>query len=416
MPPIPPRQLTAAILIALLFIGLTTLGASTQSPGELRVSFIDVGQGDSALLQDANGFDVLIDGGTISAGTAVVAYLHQMGIDNIDVLVASHADSDHIGGLLAVLEATDIPVEAVVLNGYSGTSTVWTGFLAAVASRGLTPTLAQFPQSFLWGEMSVQVLNPASGLADPDTNAASLVLLIDHGEISFLFTGDIESAVEEDLLALGTPLAADVLKVAHHGSNTSSSAAFLQAVSPHESIISVGSQNTYGHPSAVTLNRLGAAGSHIWRTDRSGSILVISDGSSLSVIPQIATFQSFLPVVVRMLSSTVTPTPITPQISIQAIFFDGAGSFEPDEYVELENNGSVPVNLQSWTLADKAGHTFTFPLLTMQANQVCRVYTNQDHPESCGLNYHSNSSIWNNSGDCAYLKNASALLVSSFCY
>ncbi|MBE0696891.1 MAG: lamin tail domain-containing protein, partial [Anaerolineaceae bacterium] len=303
-----------------------------------------------------------------------------------------------------------------VLNGYSGTTQAWTDFLAAVAARGLVPTLAQFPQSYLWGEMSVQVLNPPSGLSNPETNAASLVLLINHGEISFLFTGDIESAGETQVIARGTPLAADVLKVAHHGSDTSSSAAFLQAVSPQESIISVGRDNSYGHPSADTLTRLGAVGSRVWRTDHSGSILVVSDGFSLSVFPQYATYQSFLPLVVKLIPTTVTPTQIITNISIQSIFYDGAGSQEPDEYVELKNLDNHPTNLQSWTLADTAGHTFTFPSFSIQANQVCRVYTNQDHPESCGLNYHSNLPIWNNTGDCAYLKNASAQLVSSYCY
>jgi len=408
------RQYAASAAVVLLLLCFITLNAHSQPPGELRVSFINVGQGDSALLRDANGFDVLIDGGEESAGPAVLAYLRNAGVDDIDVLAASHADSDHIGGLIAVLEAADIPVEAVVYNGYPGTTGAWNDFISAAAARGLTPTAAQFPGEFVWGEMAVHVLNPVSGLSNPDTNDASVVLRVDHGDVSFLFTGDIDSTIEAQTAARGTPVAAEVLKVTHHGSKYGSSLPFLQAVMPQVSIISVG-QNSYGHPAPETIDRLRSVGSDVWRTDFNGNIVVISDGFSVTVIPEYVWSIIFLPVIARGAFSE-TPVPVTGDIAIQSIFYDGTGSTEPDEYVVIENVDDHAVNVQSWTLRDNADHVFTFPAFIMQAGQVCRVYTNQDHPEWCGFNYRSAGGIWNNSGDCAYLRDAAGQDVSSMCY
>ena len=140
------------VVIGFSIIGLTTvssaLGASNYN---VRVSYFDVGQGDSILIRDKNGFDVLIDGGKPSAGPTVVAYIHQMAIDDIDVLIASHADADHIGGLIDVLHDITIPVNQVLYNGYPGNTNTWYSFATAVAEEGLTLDAAQFPQEYSWG-------------------------------------------------------------------------------------------------------------------------------------------------------------------------------------------------------------------------------------------------------------------------
>lgn len=422
------QQTFAVVIIIFLLLSLITLNARSAAPGNLQVSFINVGQGDAALLRDANGFDVLIDGGQPFAGPTVVAHLRSQGGDGIDVMVASHADSDHIGGLIDVLLATDIPIQAVVLNGYPGTSVTWVNFIDAVSARGLVPTVAQFPAEYQWGEMSVHVLNPAPGLVNPSSNDASIVLRVDHGDVNFLFTGDISSAVEAQILERATPIAAEILKVAHHGSAYSSSPGFLSAAAPQESVISVGN-NSYGHPAPEALLRLSEAKSAIWRTDRSGNILVVSDGAAYTITADAVVFTSFLPIILReppvVLPTPVTPTAVTPTVEtpfpgsgsvvIQHIHYDGSGSTEPDEFVEIMNTGSA-VNLQGWTLRDNANHVYTFPAFTMQPEQVCRVYTNQYHPDSCGFSYASSSAIWNNTGDCAYLQNASGSEVSSICY
>ena len=144
--------LIGIVSITVYFLISITIPGSASS-NSLRVSFIDVGQGDSILLSDSTGFDILIDGGKPFAGPMVVAYIRDQSIDDIDVMVASHADSDHIGGLIDVLEAIDIPVEAVLYNGYPGDSQTWNNFANAVADNGLTLTPAQFPGNYVWGEL-----------------------------------------------------------------------------------------------------------------------------------------------------------------------------------------------------------------------------------------------------------------------
>ena len=280
------------ILIPLLF-GISPVKAE-QSPPTMTIAFIDVGQGDATLIRDGNGFDVLIDGGQKFMGEDLLGYIRQHNVDDIEVVLATHADSDHIGGLITVIQATDIPVESVYYNGYAGDTLVWTEFSEAVASEGLSLIPAQFPQTFIWGGLSVQVLNPLPGMVNPQQNEASIVILISYAQISVLLPADIDAGVEA-LLPMRTPnLEADVLKVAHHGSKYSTSQTFLEQVQPNEAIISVGS-NPYGHPSPQVLSRLMNYGARIWRTDLVGTIQVLSDGETYSMLPRL----SYLPLSFR---------------------------------------------------------------------------------------------------------------------
>ena len=262
-----------AILI-FSFLPSPTRGQSNQ----LKVSFINVGQGDSALLQAPGHMDILIDGGPVSAGPTVVAYLNSQNIADIDVLLASHNDADHIGGLTDVLNSS-IPVKAVIFNGDPLTTTTYLNFENALKTHDLTPTPAASGQAYTWGLLSAQVLNPHIPL-DTDQNENSIVLLLTYDQIHLLFPGDIGSSTEGIILAEGTPIAADVLKVAHHGSKYSSSASFLEAVKPKYAVISVG-PNSYGHPAPETLDRLTAAGAHIFRTDQQGTVVLFSDGQTV---------------------------------------------------------------------------------------------------------------------------------------
>ncbi len=260
------RSFLPLLLIPLTITILFSSNSIFANSNSLRVSFIDVGQGDSILLSDSNGFDVLIDGGKTSAGPTVVAYIRTQAIDDIDVMIASHADADHIGGLIDVLEAVDITVESVMYNGYPGDTGTWYSFATAVANDGLVMAPLQYPAEMSWGLMTVYILNPEPGLINPDQNNASVVILIDHDDVDFLFTGDVDATQEAAIIARGTPIAADILKVPHHGSRYSSSTEFLFIVEPEIAIISVGS-NPYGHPTNETLNRLTAAGAFICRTE-----------------------------------------------------------------------------------------------------------------------------------------------------
>jgi len=405
--------LVVVFIVFLVFVN----HANSSQEYVIQVTFIDVGQGDSSLIQNSDGYNLLLDGGKVSAGPTVLEYLRNNGVYTLDAIIASHADSDHIGGLITVLNATDITVNSVIYNGYPGDTQTWSDFVAAVVNEGLTLTPAQFPGELHWGSTTAYIMNPISGLINPETNDVSLVLLLDHDDVEYLFTGDIDSTVEAQIIARGTPIPADILKVAHHGSNYSTSIEFLNAVKPQDSIMSVG-PNSYGHPGDQTLARLLASGTTIWRTDKNGTIIVTSsDGTSYQVIPSITGKYIFLPIVNRGESQSPTPTPpITSDIVITTIFYDGAGSLEPDEYVEIRNDSNNPIQLEGWTLRDIANHIYSFPNYSILPGQVCRVYTNEHHPDWCGFNYGSGTAIWNNSGDCAYLHDNQSNLIDDYCY
>jgi len=275
------KRSLAALRLIILALGFALLvfspSASEATGSTLTVSFIDVGQGDSILIQDAAGFDILIDGGKPAAGAAVTAYLRALPVDDIDVMLATHADADHIGGLIEVLGLADIPVRSVLYSGYPGDTATWNNFAAAAAGQGLPLVSAQFPISYTWGMTTAYVLNPAPGLLNPASNDTSVVVLLVYDQNRFLFTGDISSAIEAAVMGRGTPLAAEILKVAHHGSSSSSSSAFLAQVAPRFAVIPVG-PNSYGHPAPETLNRLSASGARTLRTDLYGTIVFTCDG------------------------------------------------------------------------------------------------------------------------------------------
>ena len=274
----------------LIIILLALLGAaptrSAPLPPEISIAFIDVGQGDATLIRDGNGYDILVDGGRKSAGEELIGYILAAGVDDLEVILATHADSDHIGGLIKVLESDEILVEGVYYNGYPSDTLTWHEFTAAVAADGLLLIPLQFPQNHNWGEFEVQVLNPPDSLIDPEQNDASVVLQVGYAQITVLLTADIDSGVEQLLPGRTPTLKADILKVAHHGSKYSSATTFLEQVQPSEAIISVGT-NAYGHPAPETLARLSAIGTNTWRTDLLGTILLTSDGSSYEMLPKI---------------------------------------------------------------------------------------------------------------------------------
>jgi competence protein ComEC len=249
---------------------------------------------------------------------------------------------------------------------------------------------------------------------DSKTNIASVVLLINHGAVKFLFTGDIDSTQEAKVLAHGTPVAADILKVAHHGSNGSSGEDFLMAVAPKDAVISVGTM--YGHPGADTLSRLLAVGARIWQTNQGGTVVVVSDGSAYQI--HYAKYMVFLPFVAR---EGITPNPTaihTPVPGPDLYITTLSGSTTP-EYVVITNSGTGAQNMTGWTLVSVVGsQTFTFPsryLLDARANVRIESYTGAtDNPPAVLLwNY---SAIWSNNGDKAELRDAGNGLVDSVCY
>lgn len=239
----------------------------------LYVHYIDVGQGDSELVC-CNGEYMLIDAGEPDASDAVLEYLDALGIDRLDYLVCTHGHSDHCGGLDAVVESLE--VETVFTSPYAGDSPSYEIFTDAVYDAGLELTVPVLGESYRLGEASFSFIGP---LEDYDNlNDDSLVMRLEYGDTSFLFTGDMTSKAEKDLINDGADLRCDVLKVGHHGSSGSSCYQFLYEAQPGIGVISCEKGNSYGHPHEETLSRLNDADVTVYRTDLEGSIVIFSDG------------------------------------------------------------------------------------------------------------------------------------------
>ena len=251
--------------------------AQADAP-KLEVHFLDIGQGDSALLFCGDE-TLLIDGGKVKNNQKLIARLKELEVDHLDAVICSHPDEDHCGGLAAVL--AKYPAEHVYSSVTEYTTKVFSNVVKYADEQGHPVEVPQTGDSWTLGSASVQVIGPVQTYSDP--NNGSLVLRVDYGGTSFLFTGDMEQNAEADLMDSGANVRADVLKAGHHGSPTSSSEAFLEAVAPSIAVISVGENNDYGHPSADVLARLEALGTTIYRTDTQGEIIITSDGQTLTV-------------------------------------------------------------------------------------------------------------------------------------
>lgn len=248
------------------------------SIAELTVHFLDVGQGDAAVVL-CDGEAMLIDGGNSTESQFIFSYLRNtLGLSHLKCLVSTHPHEDHVGGLAAALNACTVEMIYSPVTDYD--SRPFQSLLKYAQRQELILTVPQQGDAFALGGAVVTVLSSSDGAAS--VNDLSIVLRIDYGETSYLFTGDAEQAAEHSLMNGDVNLHADVLKVAHHGADTSSSRAFLEAVSPSYAVISVGKDNPYGHPSDWTLMELRASGCTVLRTDLYGTIICRSDGHSLT--------------------------------------------------------------------------------------------------------------------------------------
>lgn len=247
----------------------------------LSITYIDVGQGDSAYIQFPNGKTILIDAGESTAFEKITNSIDSSKTTNIDVIVATHPHADHIGSFSSIIK--NYSVGKIYMPKATSNSNTFETLLQTIAEHNLKITEAKNGVTIdIDPLVTVEILSPISKEYE-DTNNYSIVIKITYEDTSFLFTGDAEILVEEEMVAKNIDLKADVLKVGHHGSNTSTSSAFLRKVRPTYAIISVGVDNSYGHPKQRVLDRLADFGITVYRTDELGSITLTSDGTELII-------------------------------------------------------------------------------------------------------------------------------------
>ena len=339
------RFFALLLTLCLMLSGCTiylpaTEDAQTGSLGDLTVHFIDVGQADCALVEYLGQY-LLIDGGNREDGQLVVSYLEQQGVEELAAVICTHAHEDHVGGLPSVLAV--YPTAAVYAPTKTYSSNIFDKFLYYTDQQGLEVTIPAPGDEIALGAVTGTFLGPVQSYAD--TNNTSLVLRLDFGDTAFLFTGDMETDAESDMLDYWgdeNPIfSCDVLKVGHHGSNTSSGYRLLNAVDADYGVISVGTGNSYGHPHKEPMARFRQAEMTILRTDELGHILAHSDGSTITFTWK---------------NQSATPTYAQPEESVTYIGNKNSQKFHSPDCKNLpkENN---QVLFDSYQAAIEAGYS-----------------------------------------------------------
>ena len=270
----------AAAAVAVLAYLLNPGGDIGHPEGTMAVSFIDVGQGDSELIQLPDGRNILIDTGENSEYDNLKSYLQSKGVERIDHCIATHPHSDHMGSMASIVE--DFEIGEFYMPDIINDTVSYNRLLDALDEKGIEPNDVTAGDILLEEEgIRAEFLAPADTEYE-DLNNYSAVLRLAYGDTAFLFTGDAETDSEQEMLNAGYELSADVLKVGHHGSRTSSSSAFLDAVNPQYAVISCGKDNDYGHPAAQTIENLEERDITILQTQNEGDIVFLSDGKSVA--------------------------------------------------------------------------------------------------------------------------------------
>jgi competence protein ComEC len=294
------------LLGVMIFGGGHTVFVFGTSGSEVNVHFIDVGQGDSILV-DSSGLDVLIDGGPNTAGSTVVSYLNEMNITHLGLVVATHMDSDHIGGLISVL-SSNVQIDKILINNQSSTSQTYNQFMAL--SQNHTVIAAQRGQVYiLTPTVNLTVFNPTQPRTFSEQNENSVVLKLQAGQTSFLLEGDAGFDAEQTMINAGLNLRCNVLKVGHHGSATATGESFLNAVTPTYAVISCALVNSFGHPAPSTIQRLTNHNIITYGTYTNGTIVTKTDGTTVSFTNSLN--QTPIPTPTPQTSSTPTTSTVT---------------------------------------------------------------------------------------------------------
>jgi competence protein ComEC len=381
----------ALLLLLLSLIGLP-IGCAEQATDQqksLLVHFINVGQGDSILVESARRF-MLVDAGDASKADTVLNYLRNRGVKELDVVVATHPHSDHIGGMAAVIRA--FPVETIIMPQVAHTSSTYERLLTTIAERDMRIATPQPGKEFSLGDATVKVLGP-NGSTYSSLNNYSVVVKIELGSTSFLLTGDAEALAEQEMIDRGLDLQATVLKVGHHGSSSSTSDTFLSQASPKYAVISLGADNEYGHPHQEIMEKLQAAAIPVYRTDLCGTIVAVTDGQGINFSSELGCSGSGADPASRVAIDSV---------DLRA------------EVVIIANSGTETVDLSGWRLVSVKGEqVFHFPPGTiLAAGATVQIVSGKDAAAGAGVLVWTKNDIWNNSGDPAELYDANQRLIS----
>lgn len=367
--------------------GTTTTSSYTDK--EIVVHFIDVGQADSIFIQLPNNKTMIIDAGNNDDGNAVVNYITSLGVKKIDYVVGTHPHEDHIGGLDTVINSLEIG--KIYMPDVISQTKTFEDVLTAIDNKGLTITVAEkgviiFNETVDGLKLRAEILAPNSDNYK-DLNDYSAVIRLEYGSKAFLFTGDAETVSENEILATGANVKADVLKVGHHGSDSSTSISFLDAVSPSIAVICVGVDNSYGHPKPVIISRLLDRGVQIYRTDEEGHIVIRSNGSTLKVETQKESQISDddIPVVIN----EILPAP----------------SPNNKEWVELYNPSDKTIDLSSFYIDDVLG----------SGASAYKIPTNTFISPNGYLVFEFNN-VFNNDSDSVYLISPRGTIIDKYTY
>jgi len=271
--------------IAVLLAGIVWFWLFYSAAKNLEVDFLDVGQGDAILIKAPGGQNILIDGGPDKVILKRLAENLAWWDKTIDLMILTHPHDDHVAGLIEVLKRYQ--VEKILYTGVTHNAPNYLAWLKLVRKKKIQMLIIDKPQIIKLGaESQLEILYPDQSLlakAVSDLNQSSIVMMLAYGKNKFLLTGDAGEEVERKLIDSGTNLSAEVLKVGHHGSQSSTSEEFLNQVKPNLAVISVGKDNDFGHPSLRTVKRLERAGAEIYRTDEKGTVRIESDGEKIRV-------------------------------------------------------------------------------------------------------------------------------------
>jgi competence protein ComEC len=415
-----------------------------DAEGTLTVRFLAVGQGDATLVVSPAGETMLVDTGDYADdGRYVLDALERHGIDRIDHLVTTHADADHVGGHAAVIEHLETEGEgvgAVYDPGIVASTRTYEAYLDAVERHDVPLYRTRAGDDLpLAGVETAVLAPPEEALAGRDRNENSLVLRLAYGERSVLLTGDVEAAAEGWLLdRYDGALDATVLKVGHHGSSSSTSDAFLGAVSPAVAVVSSAYDSEYGHPHEEVLARLADRSVPTFWTGTHGDVVVRTDGRRLTVATQraaptdatalrsggAADPESSAAVAPRLSvgasvggggggggapSTAADTAPDDPALRVVEVNADAAGPDGEnlnDEYVVFENAGDDPLDLAGWTVSDEAGHEYTFGDVTLAPGDRLTLHTGTGTDTATDVYWGSEAPYWNNDGDTVRVETA----------